>query len=336
MFKGPGAYVAPKLLEDYSNIKSSSRESYNMEYYGNANNGSFNKTIQRIDSNIDNSNELSGALFQKPKRQNFNNDYLRNVSGNITEKYTNDYGKSSMVQYESQRATTGDKTRVSNIHQSQYGISLRPQDDIKTTLKQTTINPANNGYIKTVFSKDTANVYHTGMSDMTAKQTQKQTLIDNKYTGQVKKESGMGYLVNKYDARTTGKEIITNKSDFTPNPNVNRESSSRFKYSNLEIRDDKETLLGGQRPNGPQQFQIASGKASYADIKTTYNMKLKEEEDTRDKMNVYTSQVIPDKNIIGTVTNDPQNDTSDTRLDPSLISSQLNANPYVIDSTKQI
>lgn len=344
LFKGPGAYVAPKLIEDYStNLKSSSRQSYNMEYYGGINNGNLNKTIQRIntDSGIDNSNELAESLFQAPKRQNFNNDFARNMSGNILEKSTNDYGKSSMVQYESQRSTTEDKQQLLNANRSSIGLAIRPQDDIKNTLKQTTINANNSGYIKTTFDKNSTNTYHTGISDMTAKQTHKQTLVDNKYIGQIQKESGMGYLVNEYEAKTTGKEIITNKSDFTPNPNMNRESTSRFKYSNLEIKDDKETLLGGQRPNGPQQFQISSGKASYADIKTTFNMKLKEQEDDREKMNVNTTKVIPDKNLIGLISkprfdNEPEDTVDNDRLDPSLVSVQLNKNPYVIDSTKKI
>jgi hypothetical protein len=339
LFKGPGAYVAPKIMEDYStNLKQSSRQSYNMEYYGVVNNSNLSKTVQRINTNIDNSNELAASLFQTPKRQNFENDYARNVSGNIIEKYTNDYGKSSMVQYESQRSTTGDKEQLLNANKYSAGLAIRPQDDMKNTLKQTTLDGNNLGNIKTIFDKNSTNTYHTGISDVTAKQTHKQTFVDNKYMGQAQKEAGMGYLVNKYDAKTTGKEIITNNSDFIPNPNMNSEASSRFKYSNLEIKEDKQKLLTGQRPSGPQQFQIPSGKASYADIKTTFNMKLKENEDDRDKMNVYTTQVIPDKNLIGMISkprfdNSPE-DTID-RLDPSVVSVQLKSNPYVIDSTKR-
>jgi hypothetical protein len=74
LFKGPGAYVAPKLMENFStNMKPSSRQSYNMEYYGIINNGALNKTVQRINTSIDNSNELKESLFQEPKRQNFKN-----------------------------------------------------------------------------------------------------------------------------------------------------------------------------------------------------------------------------------------------------------------------
>ena len=49
------------------------------------------KTKQRL-GNIDNSSELSLSLFQNPKRQNFEADYIRNVSGNITDKKVDDYG----------------------------------------------------------------------------------------------------------------------------------------------------------------------------------------------------------------------------------------------------
>lgn len=310
LFKGPGAYVAPKLMENFStNMKSSSRQGYNMEYYGNVNNSNLNKSIQRMTSELDNSNELKESLFQEPRRQNFANDYMRNMAGHISEKSTNDYGKSSMVQYESQRATTGDKQHLLNANRSSVGLSVRPQDDMKNTLKQTTIYGNHSGYIKTTYNKNTTNAYHSGMVDITAK--------------------------------TTGKEILTNKSEFTPNPNANIASSSRFNYSNMEIKDDKQTLISGERPSGPQKFQIPSGKASYADIKTTFNMKLKEQEDDRDKMNIYTTQVIPDKNLIGMVSkprfdNQPEDTVDSDRLDPSLVSVQLKSNPYVIDSTKRI
>lgn len=308
LFKGPGAYVAPKLMENFStNMKQSSRQDYNMEYYGIINNGGLNKSGQRIASCIDNSNELKDALFQLPKRQNFTNDYVRNMSGHIVEKSTNDYGKSSMVQYELQRATTEDKQHLLNANRSSVGLSIRPQDNMKNTLKETTIYGNNTGYIKTNFNKNTTNTYHEGMSDMRAK--------------------------------TTCKEILTNKSEFIPNPNANIASASRFNYSNMEINDDKQILISGQRPSGPQQFQIPSGKASYADIKTTFNMKLKEQEDDRDKMNVYTTQVIPDKNIIGMISrprfdNEPADTIDNDRLDPSLVSVQLKSNPYVIESNK--
>jgi hypothetical protein len=309
LFKGPGAYVAPKLMENFStNMKPSSRQSYNMEYYGIINNGALNKTVQRINTSIDNSNELKESLFQEPKRQNFKNDYIRNISGNLVDKSTNDYGKSSMVQYESQRATTGDKQQILNANRSSLGLSIRPQDDIKNTLKETTIYGNNSGYIKTSFNKNTTNTYHNGMTDITAK--------------------------------TTCKEIITNKSEFIPNPNVNIASASRFNYSNMEIKDDKQILISGQRPSGPQKFQIPSGKASYSDIKTTFNMKLKEQEDNREKMNVYTTQVIPDKNLIGMISkprfdNEPEDTVDNDRLDPSLVSVQLKSNPYVIESNKR-
>jgi hypothetical protein len=213
-----------------------------------------------------------------------------------------------MVQYESQRATTGDKQQILNANRSSLGLSIRPQDDIKNTLKETTIYGNNSGYIKTSFNKNTTNTYHNGMTDITAK--------------------------------TTCKEIITNKSEFIPNPNVNIASASRFNYSNMEIKDDKQILISGQRPSGPQKFQIPSGKASYSDIKTTFNMKLKEQEDNREKMNVYTTQVIPDKNLIGMISkprfdNEPEDTVDNDRLDPSLVSVQLKSNPYVIESNKR-
>ena len=82
-FSGPGEFTAPKVREDYSaNMKSSSRQSYNMEYYGSGN-SQIKSTIQRVSGGVDNSSELASSLFQEPKRQNFEGDYTRNLNGKI-------------------------------------------------------------------------------------------------------------------------------------------------------------------------------------------------------------------------------------------------------------
>ena len=55
LFRGPGEHVGPAAPEDYStNMKASSRESYNLEYFGNSGNPQLSKTKQRI-SSADNS-----------------------------------------------------------------------------------------------------------------------------------------------------------------------------------------------------------------------------------------------------------------------------------------
>ena len=334
LLRGPGAYVEHSMNKDYkTNFKGSSRQDYNMEYYGIANNSELNKTKQRLGT-IDNSSELSLSLFQTPKRQNFEGDYLRNVSGSILDKKVDDYGKSGITSYESERTTTGERSHLLNAQKTEFGIAIRPQDNAKSTLKQTTLIKDNTGNVKSIFDTGKISAYESGIMNVDAKVTQKQSLIDNKYLGQAEKERGMGYLVTKYDARTTGKELLTNKGDYRGSAKFNSEYESRHKYSNAEIRDNKQDVLMGQRPSGPQFFQTASGKVSQGVIKTTENMLLKEQTDKRDKMNVNVSQVIPTKESIGKVIkyredNGPEDNVSSQRLDPTILK-QLDENPFVI------
>ena len=337
LFKGPGQYIAPNIKEDFSkNLKASSRQEYNLEYYGNSNNNQHNKTIQRLSNIVDNSNELNSALFQDPKRQNFENDYVRNLSGEVVQQDTFDFGRSSMKQYQSERSTTEDKTQTLNVNQKNSGLTVRPQDDIKTTLKQTTLNKDKSGNIKTTFDVGKNAAYANGISDINVKTTQKQTLIDNKYMGQMQKSDGMGYLVNKYDAKVTGKEIITNNSDYISTGAALVKNPQMYKRETT-IRDDKQDVLLGQRPSGPQTFQTASGKVSFADIKVSDNMLIKEESDKRDKFQTYNFQNISSKEIIGkSIRKNESREEQNNRFDTDIIEQQLASNPYVINSAKKI
>jgi hypothetical protein len=337
LFRGPGQYVAPTIKEDFSkNLKSSARQEYNLEYYGNLNNNQHNKTIQRLSNNVDNSNELQSALFQEPKRQNFENDHVRNLSGDVIQQDTFDFGRSSMKQYQSERSTTEDKTHNLNVNQKNTGLTVRPQDSIKTTLKQTTLNKDKSGNIKTTFDVGRNSAYTSGIVDIDAKTTQKQTLIDNKYMGQMQKSDGMGYLVNKYDAKVTGKEIITNNSDYISTGAALVKNPQIYKRE-ISIRDDKQDLLLGQRPSGPQTFQTASGKVSFADIKVSDNMLIKEESDTRDKFQSLNFQNIPSKEILGKyIRKNESREEKNNRFDINMIEQQLSNNPYVINSAKKI
>lgn len=304
LFRGPGAHVGSTMEKDYkTNFKGAARQDYNMEYYGGANNSQLIKTKQRLGT-IDNSSELALSLFQDPKRQNFEADSIRNVSGNITDKKVNDYGKSGITSYESERATTEEQTHLLNAQRKEFGMAIKPQDKFKTTLKQGTMIYDNFGNVKTTFDKGKSSAYEGGISGIDAKVTQKQSLIDNKYLGNVEKERGMGYIVTKVDARTTGKEMLT-----------------------------KDTEQKNQK-SGPQYFQTSSGKTSQADIKSTQNMLLKEKEDRRPKMNVNINPIIPSKELLGAVIQFRNDDErvdkiSSQRLDPTILN-QLNENPFII------
>jgi hypothetical protein len=207
----------------------------------------------------------------------------------------------------------------------------------KTTGKETMINHNRVGPVKTSFDSGISKTFDSGIADFTAKTTQKESLVNNKYIGNSDRKDGMGYLVNKYTAPTTGKEIITDNAEYSGNATYANGESSRSQFSNADIQDRKESILLGERPSGPQSFAIGSGKASFADLKHTENMLIKEREDDREKIHVNVQQLIPDKSIIGYVQQfRHDNDTEDTinRLAGHLVSEQLEKNPYSLKAAR--
>jgi hypothetical protein len=327
LFKTPGQYLADKAPENYEmNFKNTNRKNYNLEYYGNVSAGDKTQNKQRM-ATTENDKD---AYFQPPKRNNFDNDYLRNVSGT---KSTIDYGKSAITSYETERASTSEKTHLLNASKTELGTKTRFEDAPKTTIKETTLSFDNSGNVKTSFNKGIKTAFDMGISNVSAKTTHKESTLINNYKGVADKNSGLGYIVNKYDARTTGKEIISSNSDYQGAPNLNFQNMQRSNYDNADIRGTKETIISGSRAPGPQNFQIAAGKLAHGEVNTSQNLLLKECNDNRDKMNVHQQQVIPSKELIGYKTKvklDEDKLKIVDRFDPSIVNSQLNQNPYSI------
>lgn len=329
-----GEFVAPKLAEDYStNFKMTSRKDYNLEYYGGVRSDHLEQRPHV--SSVDNSRELMGivdSIMQEPKRENYANDWVRNVKRDTQD--VHDYGRGGMVSYETERATTESNTHLLNAQKLEMGLKTVYRDAPRTTTKETTLLFDNRGNVKTTFDANITETVDNGMVNLNFKTTHKETLVDNKYIGGVDKKEGLGYLTNKYDARTTGKEIVSERSKYTGNAQGPSQNTLRDRYENAEIRDRQEIALSGERPPGPQYFQIGSGKNAYGEIKSTDNLLLKEQFDRRKPMNVnVVSKAIPDREQIGYVTrfnydDDYMDTVTNDRLQPDLVLSQLDQNPY--------
>jgi hypothetical protein len=338
LFKTTGEFIAPKAQEEYAtNFKDTSRQDYNLSYFGGPE-AARQKDKQRY-VRMDQSATGEDALVQNPKRQNFESDYLRNVGGTTS---ANDYGRAGITSYETERATTGIETHLSNVGRQLQGVKTMFQDKPKNTLKETTLSFDNSGNVKTKFDKGIINTFEEGISAFDAKTTHKQTTIINNYKGIMNKEDGMGYLVKKYDAKTTGKELISENSDYKGNMNYSSQTTSRQNYVNAEIRDTKEILHSGERPSGPQKFQISSGKISFGDVKLSDNMLLKEQVTDRPYKHQNRSQlfVSTGKGQIGhNSTWRKDNDIEDTvfssRLQPEMVHKQHEQNPFSIYGSKQ-
>jgi hypothetical protein len=285
-FRGPGAQIAQKVDEDYSNLQGTNRQNSNIEYYGPSFSTDLEKSSEYPSLNPSN---LLQAKAKESLRQNFANDPIRNVGGY---QFARDYGKNSFDIPETERDTPND--RSFHVHRSEGGIRIRNDDQAKSTHREST--SANKlGNIKTTFDKNTTDIYNEGVTSLEIRDTIKEQLVENKYKPQPNKNTGMGYIVTKYEAKDTFKE---------------------------------ETLVR-DRASGPQKFQIAGGKGTKGDLKLTDKMVLKESQNKRPTVKTNFPGVISSKSEIGQVGR-LRNEQEDKRLVPSLVKSQLQDNPYAL------
>ena len=359
VFTSIGAVSGNKMSENFGNLKATTRQDSSIMYYG----GAMNKESLGFEprlSNVDNTAELTVG-FQDPKKQQFRNDYTRNIQGTNV---SGDYGKQSINLPELERDTTS-KMHQLNAGRNDFGSKIGIQDDIKNTIKETVLYQDKSGNVKTTFKKSSSSVVESGLSDMTFKATQKETLIDNKYVGQVNKKDQMGYLVNKYEAKTTHKETVSdtpytggaldnNKSSIIystyENPEKVRnavhvdyvgsastqgfaEQKNRSNYNNAEISSRQEELLTNERPSGPQYFNISGGVNAVGEQKLTSNMLLRERSKTRTDNFGNISQNIPTKTQIGQASGhrNVYSEVENVRIDDrwgDVINSQLKENPF--------
>lgn len=322
----PGEFKGPKLQENFStNFKGTGREEYTQEYYG-----TRDAKVPNQRQRYTNTNSTFDAQVQDPKRQNFENDYLRNVGGRL---HSNDYGKEAIKVYDTER---GEEGTLANAHNSGLGNKTRVQDDIKATMKETVLYEKF-GNIKTTFDYGNAKAYNVGISSVEARPTHKESTMTEDYKGVPKTGEGLGYITSKYEAKATGKEIITNNSSYNGNVNKNVQNMSRENYNNVEIRDFKEALIKGERPSGPTNFQTSLGKAGYGDYKVTDNMLVREHSNNGEYIHLHGKKTLPSKIHIGASNklNDDATNKLGNRFDPSVVKTQFDNNPFSIYNQKK-
>lgn len=342
--KTTGAVISNKIRENFeTNFKETNRQSTSSESYYGPLQSIHIKDIQRK-SVVNGNDGQFDSQVQESTRQALKIDTVRNLNSMTRKDDEHDYGKSSYKVYDTERHITGETNFKLNANQQNTGNKVYLQDVPKNTIKETTvINRDNTGHVKTTFDKGSIAAFEQGIQNWDAKSTNKEMNIHNKYIGIADKNQGLGYSIAKYNAKTTGKETITDNSEYYGN-NGNaaiKTTMSRLKYNQAEIDDKKETLISNNRASGPNKYQIASGVDSHGSIKYTDRMNLKEESSYRRNQDIkeFINPLLP-KNIyqinqLGVIENKKQENESD-RLTPSLITTQLKNNPFVINGPNRI
>jgi len=224
-------------------IPNTNRQFFNKQELGIA--GSGNHDAQSYRSKY----ALSG-------RQNFANDNIRNATIN-NDQMDNDIIQNSYQMYPNERDVTTLRTYESNISTENKDHTLGLMDDIKGTKKQTTINPANNGFLNGT-DLPTERLYDE------LKKTKKQTTINSKYNGNIK---GPEQLTSSIEA-PEGTVKDSTLFDYTGNAM----SSSILQmnddnYKNAETNATKEIIAQGRYP-------VPEGD-KYYNSKETYNIEVK-------------------------------------------------------------
>jgi hypothetical protein len=89
-----------------------------------------------------NISEQKRPMFKKSDKQQLESDTIRNATGTIV--YTDgDHGLEGYTAYPNERDITSERTYQSNILTNVPENTIKIQDDIKRTVKETTLNPAN-------------------------------------------------------------------------------------------------------------------------------------------------------------------------------------------------
>jgi hypothetical protein len=376
--KTTGAIVGESSRDNFL-IKPTSRQDTTESYFGNGHAAQQVKSSQRVvnEKDVTETSSVPDSIVRESTRQSFSTSFIRNYNPAKKTDVSDDYGKNTYTPYVTERELNGETNQFQlNVSKQSLGVRMHHQDDVRATIKQTTLSSDNSGNIKT-HDKGKMTAVEAGLQNWEAKATNKQALINNKYIGGMKKDEGMGYTIAKYIAKTTGKEIISANSEYTGNssaaaknatiystyqdpiktrnvtsvhytgssaPVSRQDAASRQNYNNAEINDRQETLLINERPSGPQKFQISSGVDSQGTFKYTPKMQLKEEssyrkqQDINEFLNAHLPHLTTPLENIGLTENrkETQSELENTRLQPMLIRNQLKENPFIIDGPNKI
>lgn len=257
-FRGPGAEIAKKSDENYSNLQNTNRQDSNIEYYG----PSFRSDKEKIReySSLNPSNLLQSRA-QESIRQNFAGDPIRNVGGFV---FAKDYGKDSFNVPETEREV--ESNRAFHVSRSEGGVRVYNGDIAKSTHREST-STSKLGNIKTTFDKNTTDIYNEGVIENEIRDTIKEQLVENKYNPQPNKNFGMGYVVTKYQAKDTFKEEILVR-DRASGPQKFQISGGKGTTGDLKLTD-KMKLKEAQnaRPTIKTNFPgVIRGKAEIGEI----------------------------------------------------------------------
>tara|TARA_B100000787_G_scaffold168081_1_gene156151 strand:- start:1062 stop:2711 length:1650 start_codon:yes stop_codon:yes gene_type:complete len=231
----------------------------------NTNRQFFNKQEFGPATGIDHESQSNRPLFALSNKQNFASDSVRNAGTSIGQ-MNNDTVKDSMMIYPNERDVTTLRTYDSNI-KSEFGkTTMGIQDEIKNTIKQTTIVSANNGYL-------TGTDLPTERQYDDVKNTKKQfTTYDDNYVGVGGTNVSQPVNEDNYNNMETNatKEIIAQGR--YPSPEGDKYNNSKETY-NIEIKKNEQDYFNHRQTHydrGNTEY-LAKNTCNFTQFKNKLN-----------------------------------------------------------------
>jgi hypothetical protein len=244
-------------------------------------------------------------------------DNNRNVSGSPQ---IIDYNRLGYKSYPNERQVTEERTHQSNIKGVFSGRTINPQDNFKSTIKETTLNPANNGFMSGEMDK--IQVYNQD----NARTTLKETTIDSLDLTNVKGNITGNMQTRPQDEfKTTIREGTMYNKEGVAGSYISG-SMDRVDYNNAETNPTKELISRGRTPTASSTKIVSGGDNLNVDIKKIESDYLTQKTTGLDKVYEKLSRSTVDQ-----ITND-KNQYDDAELllnqiDPNLLN-PFKSNPY--------
>jgi len=302
-FTTTGAYLKERDKPEHI-IKETYRSSLNKQELGGAS-ANYTKGEKR-------------SKYKKPLKIQLQSDTNRNVGA---DQFSGDadFSRKGYRALPNEREITGERTYEGNVRADVGNHTVGILDDVKSTIKETTINSANNGYL----GNTTVNTTQ-GIQD-NLRVTKKQTTIDSANNGYM--TGGFNKLtVGHEDQRVTVKESTLNGYTGVAGSQGYSGNMLKDNYINAETNPNKEIIAQGRIPTLSNTKVVNGGEHVNMEIKKIDSDYMNQSENKLSK--VYSTNIDKDRIELTTMKNKLDDDElMSDRIDKELLNPFRN-NPY--------
>ena len=258
------------------------------------------------------------SKYKKPLKIQLQNDTNRNVG---TDQFSGDadFSRKGYRALPNEREVTSERTYEGNLSTDVGNHTVGILDDIKGTIKETTINPANNGYM----GNTTVNTTQ-GIQDG-VRVTKKQTTIDSANNGYM--SGGFNKLtMGNEDQKVTIKESTLRGYTGVAGSQGYGRDMLKDNYMNAETNPNKEVIAQGRMPTLSNTKVVNGGEHMNMEIKKIDSDYMNQSENKLSK--VYSTNIDKESIELTTMKNKLEDsELMSDRIDKDLLNPFKN-NPY--------